>query len=312
MSERVDFLTPVGRLVSGDCFKANTTDQNGNPLLIKSGPNAGQPTQNYNFGVAFDKNDVGYPELWGKIHAEAKRGFPQYFDAANNCILPTFAFKITDGDSAIPNTKGNKPCDRTGYPGHWVIFFSGSFAPKCFTAGGQAIITDPTAIKRGYFVRVSGSVVSNDNEQKPGVYMNYSMVELIGYGEEIQSGPDGAAVFGGSPVTTLPPGASATPLAPSTTPANSNASAPVNTAPAPVNTAPAPVNTAPAPVNTAPAPSGPGNTAPAPAQDYLNNTAPAPVVVEASHIVNGVAYTVTQLKASGHTDVMIATYPLAP
>ncbi|MCH9712732.1 MAG: DUF2815 family protein [Proteobacteria bacterium] len=273
MSNRdtIPFLTPVGRLVSGDVFKAITTDANGNPLLVKSGPNAGQPTQNYSFGVAFEKNNVEYAELWAIIEAEAKACFPQYFDASGNCILPTFSWKITDGDSQVPNTKQIKPCDREGYPGHWVVFFSGSFAPKLYTAGGASIITDPEAIKKGYYVRVSGSVVGNENAQKPGVYVNHSMVELIGYGEEISSGPDGAAVFGGTPAAAMPAGVSATPIAP--------AAGPKPAGPA--------------------GPAGPGGGPVAPATDFLN---PA----EKSYIVEGAVYTESQLTGFGWTPQQIA------
>jgi hypothetical protein len=40
-TQKIDILTPVGRLVAGDVFKANTVDPQGRPLTIKSGPNAG-------------------------------------------------------------------------------------------------------------------------------------------------------------------------------------------------------------------------------------------------------------------------------
>jgi hypothetical protein len=62
-------------------------------------------------------------------------------------------------------------------------------------------------------------VVGNNSPVRPGVYLNLTMVELCGYGPEIKTGPDGAAVFGGTPAGALPPGASATPLAAPTVPA---------------------------------------------------------------------------------------------
>ena len=39
----VEILTPVGRIVQGSCFEAKTHDLQGNPLVVKTGPNAGQP-----------------------------------------------------------------------------------------------------------------------------------------------------------------------------------------------------------------------------------------------------------------------------
>ena len=49
-------LTPVGRLVQGDCFEPQTTDAEGKPLLIKNGPNAGQPRVEYFMAIAVPKN----------------------------------------------------------------------------------------------------------------------------------------------------------------------------------------------------------------------------------------------------------------
>ena len=290
--DRVDILTPVGRLVSGDPFVANDKDANGNPLLIKSGPNAGQPTVNYYVAIAIAKTDAGYNDLWAQIHGEGRKGFPQLFDAAGQCLNPAFSWKITDGDSQVPNSNNNKPCDREGWPGNWILHFSGSFAPKCYTAGGAELIVDPNAIKRGYFIRVSGSVKSNGNAQKPGVYLNHSMIELVAYGEEIKSGPTGDQVFGGAPVTgALPAGASATPLAPTTTIATPGAPAPAASA-TPAMAAPATVQTQAAP---APAASGPGIAAPAP-----------DILAPKTYLVDGANYTAEQLTASGWSAEQIA------
>ena len=38
---RTNFTTPVGRLVMGSLYKPQTTDADGKPLVVKSGPNAG-------------------------------------------------------------------------------------------------------------------------------------------------------------------------------------------------------------------------------------------------------------------------------
>jgi hypothetical protein len=97
------------------------------------------------------------------------------------------------------------------------------FMPKCFHAGRydpSMQIQNPTeVIKRGYFVRVNvyvngNGVKPNETNKKPGIYLSPNLVELVGYGEEIQSGPDAADRFGkaGAPVY-LPPGMSATPVA---------------------------------------------------------------------------------------------------
>lgn len=218
MSEvKTEFLTPVGRLVAGDCFRGNDKDAEGNPLVYKTGANAGQPREEFYIGLAIPKTDPGVGELYNKIMTVAKQSFPSLFDAAGNCISPKFAFKFTDGDSQVPNGKGIKPCDREGYPGHWVFSFSGGFASKCYSTGGASVLTDPDSIKKGYFIRIYGHIRGNGSMQQPGIFLNHSMVELVAFGDVISSGPDGSAVFGGAPVGALPPGASTTPLAPTTT-----------------------------------------------------------------------------------------------
>ena len=177
MTDRTEILTPVGRLVMGDCFKGFDKDADGRPLLIKNGPNIGKPFTNYFMAIAIPKTDPDYAELWATIYNVARASFPQLFDAAGNCVNPEFAYKIVDGDSTIPNTKGKRPCDKEGFPGNWILNFSGGFAPKCYTAGGQEMLTDRESIKRGYFIRISGSVSGNESQSKPGIYLNQSMVE---------------------------------------------------------------------------------------------------------------------------------------
>ena len=204
MSKVTEILTPVGRLVQGDCFEPQTTDAEGRPLVVKHGPNAGQPRVDYFMAIAIPKTDPGFDALYQTIYNEARQSFPSLFDAQGNCINPKFAFKVTDGDSQVPNTRGTKPCDREGFPGHWILNFSGGYAPKCYTAGGAELITDPNMIKRGYYIRIYGSVKGNGSQQQPGIFLNHSMVELVGYGEEIVSGPDGSAISAGNRLDNYP------------------------------------------------------------------------------------------------------------
>ena len=215
MSNNVNILTPVGRIVQGSPFKPQDKDAEGKPLVVKSGPNAGQPRQSYFIALAVPKTDAKVGETIAAILSVAKADFPQFFNAQGQLTNPNFAIKITDGDSAVPNTRGIKPCDREGYKGCWVFKFNNGFAPKCFTAGGASIITDSSAIKTGYYVRVYATISGNGSIQQPGIYLNFSMVELIGYGPEIVVGPTGE-VFGQTPAA-IPAGVSQTPIAPATT-----------------------------------------------------------------------------------------------
>jgi hypothetical protein len=203
------FTTPIGRLVWGSVVKAQTKDADNKPMVIKTGPQAGQPTQRYAFGLAIAKGPETHwnQTPWGAlIWNTAIAAWPQGQTGA-----PSFAWKVTDGDSQIPNKRNNKPCDQEGYKGHWILSFSSSFPPKTYNATG----TEPVpadSIKTGFYVQVAGSVAGNDSTQNPGVYLNHSMVALAGFGPEIVSGPDPTAAGFGAGVA-APAGMSAVPVA---------------------------------------------------------------------------------------------------
>lgn len=214
------FTTPVGRLVQGDCFEAQTKDQQGNLRVVKQGPNAGQPNPTYFVGVAFPKADPNNPAqpnaefgaFYGLLERVARAEWPALFPNPNGpCVNPNFAFKVIDGDGLDRNGKSN--ATKEGFAGHWVVRFASAYAPKVVRPTAPGVweqVTDKTAVKRGYYVRVAGSATGNDNTQNPGLYVNLDMIELVAYGQEIVSGPDAATAFG-QPVA-LPPGASAVPM----------------------------------------------------------------------------------------------------
>lgn len=294
MSTRIDILTPVGRLVQGDCYTPNKTDAEGKPLVVKHGPNAGQPREDYYLAIAVPKTDPGLADLQQKIRQAAQAGFPNLFDAQGNCSRPDFAFKWIDGDSQVPNRRGVKPCDCDGFPGHVVFRFSSGFAPKVYIRDHNGKLVEgiqPGEIKRGYYVRIAGNVSPNDSPNQPGVFLNHNMIERVAFGEEIVSGPDGHAVFGeAAPVA--PAGASATPLAPASAPAVPGA------APAPAPPA------APAPAGVAPAP------------EFLNPPAPpappaAPAPEPMYRAGDGNAYSAAQLTAAGYSQAQIDALPRA-
>ena len=53
--------TPVGRYVQGDLYTPQDKDAAGRPMLVKSGPNVGQPTRKWFFALAIPKTDPGWP-----------------------------------------------------------------------------------------------------------------------------------------------------------------------------------------------------------------------------------------------------------
>jgi hypothetical protein len=218
----MNITSPVGRIVSGSLYKPNNKDFDGNPLVTKTGPNAGQPRVVYYFGLAIPKGaERHWSETeWGaKIWQVGHTAFPQ---AAQR---PDFSWKITDGDSQVVNKRGHRPCDAEGYPGHWIIKFSGGYAPKVYAQenGTMVPVLEENYVKPGYWVQVAFSVDGNGNQNNSGVYLNPSMVCFRAYGQEIVSGPDvNEAGFGAAP---LPAGASLTPPA-STVPLPSAPTAP--------------------------------------------------------------------------------------
>lgn len=219
-SQATEIQFPPGRMVMGDLYTPKDKDAEGKPLTIKSGPDAGKPRVDYFIAVAIPK--TGEPHWahtpWGqKIWAAGHAAFPQQAQA------PTFAWKIDDGDSQVPNRRGRKPCDNEGWRGHWVLKFGGGYAPKVFaqpSAGQYVEVTEKGAVKPGYWVIVSGSVTGNNSAQQPGVYLNHRGVLFVKPDAEIRTGPDAATMFAGAgvsaalPNATLPPGVHQAPAMP--------------------------------------------------------------------------------------------------
>jgi hypothetical protein len=108
MAQKVNITSPVGRIVMGSLYDPSTTDAEGKPLVVKTGPNAGQPRVNYFFALAIPKGAEPHwaHTPWGQqIWNVGNQAFP------NAAQSPAFAWKIEDGDSQIPNKKGRKPVD---------------------------------------------------------------------------------------------------------------------------------------------------------------------------------------------------------
>lgn len=201
-------LLPPGRLVQGDLYEPQTKDNQGNPLTTKTGPNAGKPRINYFAGMAIPKTPGATHwahEPWGaKIWAFGHAAWPQ--GQGQN---PSFAWKIEDGDSPIPNKNGRKNSESEGMPGHWIVGVSSSFPPKIFDERGEPML-QPGLVKRGYWCETLISMASNENTQNPGIYLNHQMFAYRAPGKEIQGGPDARAVGFGR--AALPAGVTAQPL----------------------------------------------------------------------------------------------------
>ncbi|MGL5726369.1 MAG: hypothetical protein ACRCYD_00725 [Plesiomonas sp.] len=196
----IEVLFPCGRLVNGHPMEPRpVTDKDDKPVLDATGT----PVTERYIGVAIPKAGEQHwnQTEWGaKIWQAAQDPVNGYPNGEFNA--PTFSWKVVDGDSQVPNKKGNKPCDNEGWAGHWVIHMQTRLAYSCHHAGRYdplQAIQNKGEIKRGDYCRVFCSVKGNKPSQSPGVYVNPQLFELTRPGVEIVSvgsGPAAADVFG--------------------------------------------------------------------------------------------------------------------
>jgi len=179
-------VTPTGRMISGAIFQPSSKGYQGKQL----------ETPVYYIQIAIPKTDPGLPALFGNIQGAAAAGF---FAGENQ--RQDFAWKFKDGD--LPENS-----QKEGWAGCFVFTFRTTFAPNAIVDINSQQIIDPHAIKPGYQVRVAYSCKANGNAQKPGVYLNFNMVQLVSVDKEIQTGPAASEVFA-APAAPLPmqPGA---------------------------------------------------------------------------------------------------------
>lgn len=312
----VPFNTPPGRFIGGSLYQGSTKDDKGIAKVYKSGANAGQPRTDYSVGIAIKKTKAHWAEEpgWGQaIWAEGHAAWP-----AGQAQHPSFAWKIIDGDSTIPNKKMKRPCDQEGYAGHWIIWFGGTTPPKLAVAiGTEPQWNDtPNFCMPGDIIEVKGSVVGNESSDTAGVYMNYEAVCMRAYHKDgriqSQSIDLASAGFGAAPLpaeaTAMPVGNAMAPAAPPAP--GAQPSTPV-APPAPAAPAPAP-SAPPAPVTPNPAILGapaPVVVPPAPVPSPVVPAAPAPVSAPRM-LKNGgvyddwikVGWTDDLLRAAGHID----------
>lgn len=185
MAQSFDFVTPVGRLVSGSFTEVNKTDHQNKPL---------DPAKYNTFvALAFTKTAANWWDEQGELGAvfTAIRSAAHDHYKGAEFQNAAFAWKIDNGDDP-------KHAGKDGYPGHWILKFTRYQAIgscRVYNTANQEII-DPMQLKRGYYYRISGSTKANEQSgNQAGVYMNMNMAQLVGVGQEIVSGPSAAQVF---------------------------------------------------------------------------------------------------------------------
>lgn len=189
---KIEVLLPVGRIVQGSLYTVQTTDGEGKPLIYRTGKDAGKPCTRIYFAVAIMKGrEQHWSETsWGAIiWKKGHDAFPQ--GQANS---PSFAWKIEDGDSRVPNSKGNCNFNREGYPGHWIIRLSSGLAPAIFNEDGITPLLTPNAVLPGDYVETYLEVRGNGSNQNPGVFLNHIAVAFRRIGPRISISLDVASI----------------------------------------------------------------------------------------------------------------------
>lgn len=205
--------TGVGRIVWGNPGKAQIKKIQEGPDKGKPVMKDGNPVYQWAFGVAFPKAEF-QQLVWPFMLQEAMSGYP-------NGVPGKFAWKYVDGDGV--DSEGKPFNTREGYAGCYILSVSTeAFAPPIYKWNGstyQQLSGDQ--IKCGDFVTLTLNLKLNIPQQStrvPSLYVNPVGILHVGYGQEIQRGGDPTQMFGQQPQQyALPPGASATPLAPNTT-----------------------------------------------------------------------------------------------
>ncbi|QYW02507.1 hypothetical protein CPT_Silvanus_033 [Stenotrophomonas phage Silvanus] len=208
---KVQARTPIGRIVQGGVELQPKTDDDNKPVLDSNG----NQVHECFIALAIPKNDPEFPAFYQQMHAVAQGNFPAKFDPATGQLRPgvRFAMKLQDGDGYDGN--GKPVSDKEGFAGHWILKMATRFAPRCFPANRY----DPASemqepgkvIKRGHWIRCSvvidgNGVEDNNTKAVQGLFISPNLIEYVGIGDEITSGPSAADVFGAAPIAQLPPG----------------------------------------------------------------------------------------------------------
>lgn len=223
-SEKINFTTPVGRIISG-----SLTEQNKHAYDSKAPNGRGvelpQDKWYYWFRVAFLKTQAGGTAgdingLLNLIYGHTLKSY-QAIDRSGGIVAraqsgpmdphSTFAWKIEDGDAVGADGKRKFGEEAAG---SWLFSMRSAYPIKCANGLAANAECPPDMIKRGYYVDIYATCSINDQtDHTAGIYINPGIVRLVGYGAEISGGPSIAQAFGSAPAPQLPPGASAVPVA---------------------------------------------------------------------------------------------------
>lgn len=211
---KVQVTTPVGRIVQGSVALRDKLDKRNNNQP-KIDPKTGLVIRECFIALAIPKTDPTFNAIYAEMIRVAMTAYPNKFDPTTGQLKPNvkFAMKMQDGDGY--DTNGELLSKKEGFAGHWILKLNTRFAPRCYPSGrfdpASEIQNPENLIKCGHWVRVALTIDSNgvkegDNEAIPGLFMSPHMIEYVGIGDEISSGPSAQDAFGTLPAAVLPPG----------------------------------------------------------------------------------------------------------
>ena len=168
---------PVGRYIYGSIYELET-DKNG--------------VKKYNFTLAIPKSTEPDWRLtpWGmQIVDFAKSVFVN-----NEVEIPSFSWKIFNGDQSTPNEGGSIPKNLPGWAGNWILKSSSMSPVKILTADGSRVIPEEGVVKCGDYLECIAIFSRNNppkdgSKGKPGLYCHVSHAAFSARGEEIQRTP---------------------------------------------------------------------------------------------------------------------------
>jgi len=197
-------ILPPGRIVQGHPMKRHP--QLDDVTKLQKVMSNNEPQFNTHAACAIPKTGetIWKTTSWGQQIVEiATAVWP-----GGEHAIPTFAWKIVDGDSTVPNEKMSIPCEQEGFAGHWVIHVSALQPFQCFHGDDLAPhqqIQDEAEIKTGDYGQFIIDVRSNKPKNpkaghKAGLYVDGKVFSLRQVGKRIlgKSEVDAVKAFAGN------------------------------------------------------------------------------------------------------------------
>ena len=204
--------------VVGDIFSGGlVTDDDDRPVLDDAGNQKKQWVYMLAIPKAYALAEHTGPGGKGEIFRVMQEETNQIY---NGNIPQNYAWKYRDGDSQEVDNKGNLWSKREGYPGHYVLTVSSYFPPQIYDFNMQTQELKPVSsgLNCGDYYQAMVTVKAHGplKKGKAGLYLNINGLMRYGHGQPIAVRADAGKAFAAGLPTSLPQGASATPLSPNT------------------------------------------------------------------------------------------------